>query len=771
MKLRKQTRITLLISIFIVLATSAHIVDVHDNTEKATKFGVAQEHQHPMCQKRAHATNFAPPVDSTGEFDFIIVGGGSAGNVIAARLADASPHIKILVLESGKNLVDDQKVMDEELKGIFKTPYCVPGQTAEKCSLLSLPLHYAETPFMAPYASESNSSYYYQTTPQLYANKRELNYPRGNMLGGSSASNNLVAFRGHPEDYDLWASLGLPGWSYNDLLPYMRKIETNHDYADSATHGSNGPIHLVNSSSLFEFPVMDAILKTAWSMGYPKVEDFNKGYDYYGAGYWQQYTNDKGRRTSSYEYLRRVIKGERLCLDGYIATAEQDKENSLKAPENTNEKTEHNRRPCTSEQNLHVRTSAFVTRLIFEKQTGNTKPRAVAVEYVGGQKFEAQRLFRGNFSTEEEKTRQGQEYWKYQQRPDKLNCPVNEELAFDNDRLKEAYIPENHFDASGLDLKIVRAKREIILSAGAVNSAQLLMLAGIGPSKHLEHTLNFKPEEILIDLPGIGRVQDHEEVTVNFKLPSGKQHWGVIKDFLGETNRWVEGKYSALGSNHIPGGMDISSDGVNGTHPTIHIHFLMVYFEGLDFNMWRKQDSAHRFPAGVTDFPFYTGLQHWSALIERSGTCSEGSLRLRNRNPFVQPLVDPNYGSCRFTVEELLFGIKEVRRLNSLMPEEFRSEEVFPGADYDTDEKLINYIRNFVWGHHISGTVPMGPCDDINAAADGHGRIFGIEGLRIADASNFPVIPHGNILYSTYVVAERIADFIQKDNAIRVYVD
>jgi len=757
------------ISLFISIAISAHIVDPHDNIPTAVKFGVAQEHKHPMCQQRAHATDFAPEVDPTGEFDFIIVGGGSAGNVIAARLADASPSIKVLVLESGKNLVDDARVMDEELRGIFKTPYCVPGQTADKCPLLSLPLHFAETPFMAPYASESNSSYYYQTVPQVYANKRELNYPRGKMLGGSSASNNLVAFRGHPSDYDHWASLGLPGWSYNDLVPYMRKIETNTDYADSPVHGSNGPIHVTNVSSFFEFPVVDALLKTAWSMGYPKVEDFNKGHDYYGAGYWQQYSNPQGRRTSSYEYLRRVIKGERLCLDGYIATATQDIKDSLKAPENVNAKTENNRRPCTAKQNLHVRTSSFVTKLIFDK-TGD-KPRAVAVEYVNDDKFEARRLFRKQFDTEEEKTREGQEYWKPAQRPDVLNCPVREELAFDTDRVREAYIPENHYDASQLNLTVVRAKREIILTAGAVNSAQLLMLAGIGPRKHLEHGLNFKSDEILIDLPGLGRVQDHEEITVNYKLPSGKQHWGVIKDFLTETNKWIEGSPSALGSNHIPGGMDISSEGINGTEPTIHIHFLMIYFEGLDFNMWRKQDAAHRFPTGMTDFAFFTGLQHWTALIERSGTCSEGSLRLRNRNPFVQPLVDPAYGTCRFTLEELLFGIKEVRRLNSLLPEEFRSEEVFPGPEYDTDEKLINYIRNFVWGHHISATVPMGACDDINAAADNHGRIFGVEGLRIADASAFPVIPHGNILYSTYVVAERIADFIQKDNAIRVYVD
>ena len=88
----------------------------------------------------------------------------------------------------------------------------------------------------------------------------------------------MVAFRGHPEDYDEWAKLGLEGWSYNDLLPFMKKLETNHDYSNSPSHGNSGPIHLHNSSSFFEFPVLEELLKTAWKMGYPKVEDFNKGY-------------------------------------------------------------------------------------------------------------------------------------------------------------------------------------------------------------------------------------------------------------------------------------------------------------------------------------------------------------------------------------------------------------------------------------------------------------------------------------------------------------
>eukprot|EP01114_Cavostelium_apophysatum_P021997 TRINITY_DN7822_c0_g1_i3.p1 TRINITY_DN7822_c0_g1~~TRINITY_DN7822_c0_g1_i3.p1 ORF type:complete len:762 (-),score=202.44 TRINITY_DN7822_c0_g1_i3:192-2477(-) len=723
----------------------------------------------PSCKNRAHRTNFAPPVREDGEYDFIVVGGGTAGNIVAARLADESPNVKVLLLEAGRNMIDDYREVSRSLSEILKMSYCVPGQTADSCSLLSLPLHFSESPFMVPYMSSTNHSYYYQITPQIYGNKREINYPRGKLLGGSSATNNLVAFRGHPEDYDHWASLGLEGWSYQDLLPFMKRIETNHDYAGHEAHGDSGPIHLKNSSDFFNFPVVDELLKASWRLGYPKVEDFNKGYDYYGAGYWQQYSNDKGRRTSTYEYIRRLMHGERVCIDGFIAENDQDEQDHLKAPANPNEKNEGKRRPCTDKQNLRIITAAQTTKLIIERKEGS-KPRAIGVEFVNATShpYLANRKYAHNekYHSEEEKSRAGMEYWKNEQRHDVMNCPVNQDLAFSNERKNEWYIPSYDKPLPQPEIKRVYAKREVILSAGAINTPQLLMLSGVGPRKHLEHQLGFKSEEVVMDLPGIGRLLDHEEITVQFKLPSSAQHWGPLKDMLTETGKWVKGAPSAFGSNHVPAGLDTSSEGINGTKPTIHIHFVMLYFENLDLNAWMEQDAKHRVPVGMTDFGFWEGLQHYTMLIERSGDCNEGRLHLRNRDPLVPPFLDMGYGSCQFTIKELIFGIRESRRLNSLLPDHLRGVEVHPGEKYQTDEELANFIRSTSWGHHISGSVPLGPCDDINAAADSHGRIFGVEGLRVADASAFPSIPHGNIMYSTMIVGERIVDLILKDNNI-----
>jgi len=501
-------------------------------------------------------------------------------------------------------------------------------------------------------------------------------------------------------------------------------------------------------------------------MGYPKVEDFNKGSDYYGAGYWQQYSNEKARRTSSYEYIRRLIKVDRVCIDGYIAQSRShDPKASLKFPEN--DENRENKQPCTDQQNLHILTDSLAIKLIFDDETNSTvKPRVIGVEYVNSSvhSYDSQRRFVDQFDSEEEKSRKGQQYWNSRERPQVLNCPVAQELAFNYERQSEWFIPpEKPIPES--DIKKVYAKREVILSAGAVSTPQLMMLSGIGPSKHLLHNLNFKEEELKMDLPGLGRLLDHEEATIIFKTPK-HQHWGIMKDMLPETLKWVEGEPSAFGSNHAPAGMDISSEGTNGTEPTIHIHFLMLYFEGLDLNMWRKQDAAHRVPVGMTDFAFYKGLEHYTALIERCGTCSEGRITLRNRDPLVPPFVDPNYGSCAFNNQEIIFGIKEVRKLNALLPAQFRGEEVFPGAEVDTDEKLLNWLRNFVWGHHISGSAPMGSCEDDGAVLDNHGRVYGVEGLRVADASAFPKIPHGNILYTTYIVGERIGEFILQDHEL-----
>jgi len=724
-----------------------------------------------MCNRRTHKR--VAPVRSEGDFDFIIVGGGSAGNVVASRLAEADPSITVLLIEAGKNPLDDSQQMSDTMQQLLKLEYCVPGQTADKCPLLSLPIHLAETPFASLYPSLTNHSYYYTTTPQLYANKREIHYPRGNLLGGSSATNNLVAFRAHPEDFDRWESLGLPGWSYNDVLPFLKRIETNHDYTNTSVHGVNGPIHLANSSSFFDFPVANALIDTAVNkLGYPRVVDFNKGYDNYGAGYWQQYSNDKGRRTSSYEYIRRLMKSNRVCLDGVIPNVELNQTlEQLKAPKNPSPKNPQSQRPCTPQQNLHIITSTFVSRIIFDNNT-NERPRAIGVEFANHTLFpyKAVRFFpKGSSPDEEAKSRMVLSNWKKDQRAEVLNCPVDETLAFDYERQDEWYIPpDTHVntedDRKTKNITQVFAKREVILSAGAVNSAQLLMLSGIGPQQHLEHQLGFKPNEIIMDLPGIGsRVLDHEELAVNFKLPSSAQHWGILKDLLTETNKWVEGKPSAIGSNHLPGGMDISSEGVNGTSPTIHIHFIMLYLEDLDQNQWRNGGPTTRPPVGPTDFLFYEGLSHYTTLIERSGSCSQGTIRCKNRDAFVAPLVDMNYGSCKFTNDELVFGIKEVRRLNSLMPEGMRGEEVLPGKEVDTDEKLVNFVRNSVWGHHICGSAPMGRCDDELAVLDNKGRVYGVEGLRVVDASAFPTVPHGNILYSVYTVAERISDFIVRD--------
>eukprot|EP01118_Nematostelium_gracile_P013366 TRINITY_DN5031_c0_g1_i3.p1 TRINITY_DN5031_c0_g1~~TRINITY_DN5031_c0_g1_i3.p1 ORF type:complete len:528 (-),score=154.62 TRINITY_DN5031_c0_g1_i3:27-1610(-) len=515
------------------------------------------------------------------------------------------------------------------------------------------------------------------------------------------------------------------------FLPFFKKLETNHDFQDPKIHGTSGPIHLTNVSDHHEFPLVNELLKAAWSMGYPKVEDFANPDHHYGAGYWQQLVNEKGRRTSSYEYLRNMMKKGQVCLD---------------------------RTDCKNNENLHIKTNAFVTEILFE---GN---RAVGVKYVDSHQnvYRARRYNRDVEleGSEGKKTQKNTEYWKSSSRHPIQNCPVDESIAFDYKHPENWWIPPHHEGDLKGEVRSASAKREIILAAGTINSAQMLLLSGVGPRDHLE-ALGI---QVRADLPVGRRVQDHEEVAMSFKMPSSfEAPWHIATQSLRLMKEWSEGKTNALSANHIPGGMDISSDGPTGTDPSVHVHFVQLYAENLDFSHWVKQDSDKLLPAKVTDFLTFNGLKYHTLLLERVDDCSYGTITLKSTNPLEPPFIDPNYGTCKKTNDELVWAVKEMRKMNKLLPKKFQGEEVFPGKDVQSDDQILEWIRNFVFGHHISASVPMGNCSDPYAVLDHKGRVYGLEGLRVADASVFPRIPGGNIVLPTYMVSERIADFIKKD--------
>jgi choline dehydrogenase-like flavoprotein len=194
------------------------------------------------------------------EVDYLIVGGGSAGSVLAGRLSE-DPAVTVGLLEAGGG--GDG--------ALVRTPAGVVAM---------MPTHI--------------NNYAYDTVPQTGMNGRIGYQPRGKCLGGSSAINAMVYIRGHRWDYDHWAELGNAGWSYDELLPYFRKSE-NNEMLDGPMHGKGGPLNVSNLRT--DNPFQQHYLEAARQVGYPITSDFN-GENQEGIGIYQV-TQKNGERWSA----------------------------------------------------------------------------------------------------------------------------------------------------------------------------------------------------------------------------------------------------------------------------------------------------------------------------------------------------------------------------------------------------------------------------------------------------------------------------------------
>ena len=195
------------------------------------------------------------------QFDYVIVGGGSAGCVLAARLSE-DPNIRVCLIESGPR---------------------------DRHPLIHVPLG------VTWLINHATLNWRYWSTPQENLGGRSIYLPRGHVLGGSSSINGSIYIRGHRADYDDWAKWGNPGWSYEEVLPYFRKSENNEQFRQSPYHGTDGPM---NVTDLGEYnPLVDIMLEAADSLQLPRTEDFN-GKQQEGFGR-RQVTIRNGRRESA----------------------------------------------------------------------------------------------------------------------------------------------------------------------------------------------------------------------------------------------------------------------------------------------------------------------------------------------------------------------------------------------------------------------------------------------------------------------------------------
>jgi len=203
------------------------------------------------------------------KFDYVIIGAGSAGCVLANRLS-ADGTTTVALLEAGDS---DWNPWIHVPVGYFKT------------------MHNPKTDWC------------YVTEPDPGLNGRALKWPRGKVLGGSSSINGLLYVRGQRQDYDRWAELGCTGWDYQSVLPYFKRAE-NQSRGEDEFHGVDGPLHV--SDMTFKRPICDDFIKGVAEMGTPINDDIN-GHDQEGVGYFQL-TAHKGRRCSSAAAYLKGIK-------------------------------------------------------------------------------------------------------------------------------------------------------------------------------------------------------------------------------------------------------------------------------------------------------------------------------------------------------------------------------------------------------------------------------------------------------------------------------
>jgi choline dehydrogenase len=525
-------------------------------------------------------------------YDYIVVGAGSAGAAVANRLS-ADPRNKVLLLEAGA----------------ATHPWSfIPVGSAR---LITNPA----------------ANWLYSSEPEANTNGRRIPVPRGKLLGGSSAINGMAFVRGQAQDFDTWAQMGNQGWSYEEVLPFFKRIESYEGGGDDRLRGRNGPVRVTNPEP--RDAIFQALIKAAGEVGIPHNPDYN-GASQEGI-VMSQATIARGRRMST----------ARCYLD-----------------------------PVRNRQNLHIETGALTEALLFDSK------RCTGVRFSIG------------------------------------------------DAVREA-----------------GAAREVIVSAGTINSPQLLELSGIGQPERLAHL----GIEVRHPLPGVGE---------------------NLRDHYAPRTRWLVGKKRITYNDRGRG--------------------LGLVYQALRYALFRQGMLAsvgapmRAFVCSREGLEAPDLLLGWVPMLtvpgpkgpriaKQSGfTCyahpmrpeSKGHIHIISADPRRPPAINFNFLSAPSDAELTIKAIRIARAIMTapaMAP--LRLTEVAPGPGRTTDEEIIDWVKQSAeTTYHPVGSCKMG--SDPMAVVDAQLRVRGIAGLRIADASIMPTLTSGNTNAPSIMIGEKAADMV-----------
>ncbi|WP_368415817.1 GMC family oxidoreductase [Falsiroseomonas sp.] len=297
--------------------------------------------------------------------------------------------------------------------------------------------------------------------------------------------------------------------------------------------------------------------------------------------------------------------------------------------------------------------------------------------------------------------------------------------------------------APGAPAKEVRARREVILSTGTVNTARLLQVSGVGPADLLGRL----GVPVVHELRGVGaNFRDHYASRIVMRAKPGVETLNELSRGLKlglQLARWATRRPNIL-----------------ATAPS-HVHVFWKSFEGLDQPDLQCVFTPGSYAAGkvyiLDDYPGVTAGS-WQHRPE-----SHGWVRARSADVFEDPEINPNYLSDPMDVRVHLGGIRLVRRmLGTPQLAAFLDLETLPGAEAQTDDELLDFAKkNGSTTYHLIGTARMGPATDPGAVVSDRLLVHGMEALRIVDASIMPAMPSANTYATTMMIAEKAADFIR----------